>query len=125
MRTPGRMAPCPPPPKAPPPSPAPAPGLTPARPNGPLRLATMSFGLPAVAGIAIAHLIDLNPCARGIGLVETRDPGCRRLQQRWLAGDHHDGVEPGDRLELHQALTQAALAGIHDALKLADHRLGH
>ena len=45
------------------------------------------------------------------------------MQQRGLATDHQDGVQPADRLELDHALAETALAGVHDLFQFGDQRL--
>lgn len=59
----------------------------------------------------------------GIGLIQPPDPGRGVVQQRGLAADHHDGVEPADDLEFDDAGAQAGVAGIHDLFQFGDDRL--
>ena len=93
------------------------------RPAGAATPEDIGQQLRHLARIAVAHLIDLHARACGVGLVEAGDPGRGGLQQRRLRADHHDGIEPGDRLQLDQSLAHAAFAQVHDALEFAHHRL--
>src|SRR5437588_12823313 len=75
-----------------------------------------------LAGVAIFYPIDTDAGALGVGAVEPLDPGRRGLQQGRLATNHQNGIEPADRLEFDDALTKAALAGIHDLFQLSNDR---
>ena len=73
-------------------------------------------------GVAVFDPIDVDRGARSVGAVEPPDPGRSSSQHFRPLGDHHDGVETGDRLELDHVLAKAVLAGIDDLLQLRDDR---
>ena len=66
----------------------------------------------------------MNAGSRGVLAIEALDPGRRRAQQFRPFADHHDGVEPDDRLEFDDVLAETILAGIHDLFEFRDDRVG-